>query len=189
MTDTEIGYVVLDWWKDLTGMKKDSEGVLRKVDAGRTGERAELRRCKSPEQVITNSGFHELRSKLEDSHVNMEAIAAIAGLCSHIRNNDPAHKFPELLAIAKEGVSSPPLSENRFKKILTSRSSPEFYTGLRRAIQIIDNKGNIPSLVEGVILWYRHKKNPATNVQDTMLFKWSKAYYDVLLKKEKSSSK
>lgn len=187
MTDTEIDpYVVLDWWKDLSGNKKDSDGVLIKVDSGRTGERAELRRCKSPEQVMLCKGFHRLRAEVNDDTVNQVALAMIAGICSHIRTNDPSNEFPVLLATPEKEKSTPPLSESRFQKIVTSRTPNEFYTGLRRAIQIVNNKGNIPSIVKGVVLWCRHKNYPATNMQDTMQFTWSRAYYDVILVKDKT---
>lgn len=185
MSDTEIGYVVLDWWKDLSGMKKDSEGVLKKVDAGRTGERAELRRCKSPEQAMLCKGYHRLRSKFQGDFVNQEALALIAGLCSHIRTNDPVKDFPVLLATPEKEKTTPPLSESRFQKIVTSRTASEFYTGLRRALQIVDNKGNIPSIARGVLMWYKNRNNPAINIQETMMFQWSKTYYDEILKNDK----
>jgi len=184
MTDNDISYAVLEWWKELTGMQKDSDGNLKKTDSGRTSERAELRRCKSPEQVMAFRGYHRLRAHLNDETINPEALALIAGLCSHIRTNDPANEFPVLLAKPKNDKTTSPLSESRFKKLITCRTASEFYTGLRRALQLLDNVGNIPSITRGILLWYRSKNNMVLNIQDSMLFQWSKDYYETALKNE-----
>jgi CRISPR system Cascade subunit CasB len=184
MTDSEIGYKVFDWWKDLTGMKTNPDGSFIKADSGRTGEKAALRRCKTPEQIMLCKGFHRLRVSFKENEIENEALAMIAGICSHVRDSNAGIEFPKLLAIPEKEKSTPPLSEARFQKIVTSRSTSEFFTGLRRAIHIVNNKGNIPSIVKGILLWHKHKNNPATNVQETMLFQWSKAYYDVLLRKD-----
>ncbi len=188
MTDTDIGYAVLNWWKDLTGRQNDSDGVLKKTNSGRTAERAELRRCKSPEHVIGLKGYHRLRSYIANDSINPEALAVVAGLCSHIREHDSINEFPLLLAKAEQGKTTPPLSESRFKKLVTSRTTTEFYTGLRRALKLTNNIGNILSLTKGVMLWYRAKSNPVLNVQDSMLFQWSKDYYDQLLKNENKNN-
>jgi CRISPR type I-E-associated protein CasB/Cse2 len=189
MTDNEIGNKVFAWWKDLTGMKQDQEGEQKRVDAGRTGERAELRRCKLPLQVLTCKGYHRLRVMFEEYDIDTEALASIAGLCAHIKTNEPVIEFPTQLATPEKEKTTPPLSELRFQKMVTSKTAAEFFTHLRRALDIVNNRGKISSIVSGVLLWYKHRNNPTANVQDTLLFQWSKAYYNVILSKETKSSK
>jgi CRISPR system Cascade subunit CasB len=192
MTDREIGYRIFEWWKDLWGFKIDEENSQKKVDAGRSGERAELRRCAEPQQVLMCKGFHRLKLQFKETDFKFdyqESLAAIAGLCSHIKNSESNLSFPALLATPEKDKTSPPLSEQRFQKLVTSRTPEDFYTNLRRSIQIVKNKGNIYSITDGVFTWYKNLKNPSANVRDTLLFQWSNDYFDIILKKETKTTK
>jgi|WetSurMetagenome_2_1015567.scaffolds.fasta_scaffold47920_2 CRISPR system Cascade subunit CasB len=189
MSIGDINYSVLNWWRDLHGYAADADNDSMKADSGRTAERAELRRCNTPEQVMLCKGFYRLRYMLEDFQYNIGTIATIAGICSHIRKNEPL-SFPELLATPiEEGKTTPPLSESRFKKLISSRSAEEFFIQLRRAVHILNYKGNIPSIIDGVNRWYMNLIKSSINSQDTIIFKWSEIYYKKLLKIENSTSK
>jgi CRISPR system Cascade subunit CasB len=118
------------------------------------------------------------------------ALGVIAGLSSHVKTLETKISFPTMLATPTEKEkTSPPLSELRFQKIAKSRTPEDLYTNLRRAIHILKNKGNIPSITNGVLLWYKNRNNPAVNIQDTLLFQWSNDYFNTILKKETKSSK
>lgn len=192
MNDYEISSKVVEWWKDLTGNKVDQDGSQKKIDAGRNGERAELRRCSEPQQVLMCKGFHRLRVSIDENLSNDMTIALgmIAGLCSHIKTMETKISFPAMLAIPTEkDKTSPPLSELRFQKIAKSRTPEDLYTNLRRAIHILKNRGNIISITNGVFLWYKNRNNPAVNIRDTLLFQWSNDYFSTILKKEAKPSK
>ena len=192
MNDYEVSSKVVEWWKDLTGNRVDQDGSQKKVDAGRNGDRAELRRCSEPQQVLMCKGFHRLRLLIGGDLSNEKTLAlgAVAGLCSHIKTLETKISFPAMLATPTEKEkTSPPLSELRFQKIVKSRTPEDLYTNLRRAINILKNKGNITSITNGVFLWYKNRNNPAVNIQDTLLFQWSNDYFNTILKKETKPSK
>lgn len=192
MNDYEISSKVVEWWKDLTGNKVDQDGSQKKVDAGRNGERAELRRCSMPQQVLICKGFHRLRLNIDenlDNEMTM-ALGVVAGLCSHIKTLETKIPFPAMLATPVEkDKASPPLSELRFQKIVKSRTPEELYTHLRRAIHILKNRGNISSITDGVFLWFKNRNNPAINIKETLLFQWSNEYFNTILKIETKPSK
>jgi len=145
------------------------------------GERAKLRRCEKPEDVLLQSGFHQLCRKLPDwEKKDLMALAAVAGLLSYV-NDESDIEFARQLGKAKDSDRAV-MSELRFQQLMASEDIDEFYSRLRRAIQLLRKKSNIISLADGVFHWSREQRS-IYNPQPDQRFKyaWSKAYFSSIL--------
>lgn len=154
--------ILTEWWQSL---QEDR------------GERARLRRCASPEDVLLQPAFHRLYQRFP--YFDVQALAAVAGLVAHVKklNN---FSFPGQLGRAKEGSDKPVLSELRFQQLLSSGDLDEFYEGLRRAIMLLDREGNILSIADAILHWSKEQqdKNQYTERPDRRFqFSWAKAYF------------
>ncbi len=146
------------------------------------GERAKLRRCETPEDVLLQSGFHALCRKLPEwEKKDLIALAAVAGLLSHV-SDDSGSNFSRQLGSSKDGGDRAVMSELRFQQLMASEDIDEFYSRLRRAIQLLRQKANIISLADGVLHWSREQRS-IYNSQPDQRFKyaWSKAYFSSIL--------
>ncbi len=163
-------------------------GALRQwwawLDENR-GERAKLRRCETPEDVLLQSGFHQLCKKLpkwEES--DLIALAAVAGLLSHLAYVPEVSDvdFSRQLGRPKDGGDRAAMSELRFQQLMASEGIDEFYSRLRRAIQLLKRNGNIISIADGVFHWSREQRS-IYKPQPSQRFKyaWSKAYFSSIL--------
>ena len=138
MKDKEIWETVNHWWE---GMKE------------RRGDRALLRRCREPGEVLLCASFYELEDTLPRwPQGQMMALAAIAGLLSHVNTHTPMDakgnpfSFPSQLGAPKAESSTPRMSENRFRQLIKSRNWQEFYFRMRRAVLMLKRNANITSL-------------------------------------------
>ncbi len=154
-----------------------------------SGGRAKLKRCQSPEEAALLSETFTLSAMLP--WLSLEAVATIAGVAAHIKKPDnekvdkQSRKFGESLATPKEKSGRVPLSETRFRQLITARDWNEVYRSLRRAVTILDGRVDLISFAETVILWNdefegRYKK-PGTGLK----FELSKDYYTKVMKTKK----
>jgi len=159
--------VLSEWWQSLDDNR---------------GERAKLRRCGQPEEVLLQPAFHSLYQRLPKS--NALALAAVAGLVAQVKSPNTL-AFPAQLGKSKEGSDKPVLSELRFQQLLASRDLDEFYESLRRAILLLGREANILSIADGVLHWTKeqHDKNQYTERPDQRFqFSWAKAYFGEVFK-------
>jgi CRISPR system Cascade subunit CasB len=138
-SDTPLGQILNDFWQTL---EKDK------------GSRAQLRRCKTPDEVVMVSAFHHLCRRIQplmkgerDGCWQMR-IAAIAGLLAHIRKLDSRKTLAEQMA---EG-DSPVVSELRFRRLL-QRDRRNLYGALIRILGLLDKKANPFDLAQSVYYW------------------------------------
>jgi len=146
------------------------------------GERARLRRCETPEDVLVQSGFHALCRKLPEwEKSDLIGLAAVAGLLSHVAEGTDID-FAHQLGSSKDGGDRAAMSEMRFQQLMASENIDELYSRLRRAIQLLKRNGNIISLADGVLHWSREQRS-IYNTQPSQRFKyaWSKAYFSSVL--------
>ncbi|MES9861948.1 MAG: type I-E CRISPR-associated protein Cse2/CasB [Candidatus Thiodiazotropha sp. LLP2] len=138
--DSPVGEILSSFWK---GLENDK------------GNRAELRRCKQPEDVVMISGFHQLCARLKPFMKNEGAgwemrIASIAGLLAHVRVLYPQKSLAMHMAEFKG--DSPVMSELRFRRLL-QRDRFDMYGALIRVIRLLDKKANIHDLAKSVYYW------------------------------------
>lgn len=140
--------VLLEWWNGLS-----------------KGNRAELRRCSSLEEIALLGSFHDLRLRLVPMvSVDPLRLAAVAGLASHVKEDNPSLKIAQQMAIKKPGSEMPVVSELRFRRLLAINDISELYRTMIRMIRILGGEVNLLSLAESVYWWnIRTKKQFASD--------------------------
>ncbi len=140
--DAPLGLVLTEFWQ---GLEEDK------------GARAQLRRCKTPEEVVMVPAFHRLcrrvRPLMKGEREGWEMrMAAIAGLLAHVRKLDPRKTLAEQMAEKKPGTDSPTVSELRFRRLL-QRDRRELYGTLIRMFGLLNKKANLFDLARSVYYW------------------------------------
>lgn len=141
--ETALGQALLRWWQ---GLENDR------------GDRAELRRAHDLTAIALTGAYQHLYRTLltcgwpeEDKPENNrrnERLAAIAGLLARVKSPDDRS-----LPVAMSEGERPPLSELRFRRLLDSPSLDEVFSGLRRALPLIESKANVLELANDVLYW------------------------------------
>ena len=150
--DPETKTRLFDWWNSL--------------DSAR-GQRARLRRCRAPGEVIFVPAYHDLRrslGKANRSNDDDEALAAVAGLVAHVRLENRALTLPEQMA--GKGFDKAPVSGLRFRRLLQIDGTSELYTALMRVVHQLDRNVNIVDLARSVYSWNEETRK-----------RWAFAYY------------
>ncbi len=136
--DAPIGEILKEFWQKL---EKDK------------GSRAQLRRCKTANEVIMVSAFHRLccrvRPLMKNERDGWEMrFAAIAGILAHVRKLESHKTLAEQMAMG----DNPAVSELRFRRLL-QRNREELYGALVRTLGLIDKTANPFDLARSVYYW------------------------------------
>lgn len=120
--------IIINWWTDLRSQ---------------TGDRAALRRCSNGLDTLLIPYTHRLISKLfqEGFQFFPDKIGPIAGILSHIEEDNPSTPFARSMA-RKEG-EKPVINEIRFRKILQYSdilSEELFYQNMIRIVKNLKKK-------------------------------------------------
>ncbi|HON81885.1 MAG TPA: type I-E CRISPR-associated protein Cse2/CasB [Methanoregulaceae archaeon] len=152
--DPHVSGFLLQWWEDLDK---------------RRGDRAELRRCKLPEEVLFLPSYYRLRlPMIQYDGFNDTSLGTVAGVVSHAKRSDSSERFAEQLAKKPPGGDSPVMSELRFRKFLSIREPNALFREGIRAVRLLDGVVNIPDLAQGLYWW----KNSRTRQE------WARFYYE-----------
>ncbi len=158
------------------------------------GDRAQLRRCNSPWEVMMVPAFFRLVNRFEDLKPHrFEALAAVAGLLALVRKGDFRDDMPPIqkqLAMPAEGGNRPRMSDLRFRQLIKSRDIEELYRRFRRALALLGRKANILSLADLVLQWadenlYRTHAEPTKQFQ----FRMAQGYFEEMIAHEKKTAK
>jgi len=144
--NTPAGDVLKDWWLAL---------------AGNRGDRAELRRARSPVDAALIPATAHLLARLRDTDVKnhagwVERIPAIAGLAAHLDPNAEhavlygAISLPERMAQARGDRVL--VSELRFRRLLRTPRA-ELYRPMIRVLALLDHQANLFELAETMFWW------------------------------------
>ena len=129
------------WWE---GLERDR------------GERALLRRASTPTELVFSPAYHRLLSLLQQRGymVNREALAAVAGLASHVKGDAGTDKrLAQQMASPKPGGSGAKVSGLRFRRLLAVIQRDELYPFLIRVIRLLGGKVNLLALANAVYWW------------------------------------
>ncbi len=137
-SETAMGEILKEFWQ---GLEDDR------------GSRAQLRRCKTPEEVVMVSAFHRLcrriRPLMKKEHDGWEMrMAAIVGLLAHVRKLD----FRKTLAEQMAAGDSPAVSELRFRRLL-QHDRRGLFNALIRVLGMLDKTANLFDLAQSVYYW------------------------------------
>ncbi|MCX6701199.1 MAG: type I-E CRISPR-associated protein Cse2/CasB [Methanomicrobiales archaeon] len=131
---------ILSWWSQLD-MKR--------------GDRAALRRCRSPIEVAFQPSFYQLTRALE-SHgnpVDSTRMALIAGVLSHVRVNNTSLRFAQWMARGKAGKANAAVSGLRFRRYIRNEEPETLYLSTIREIRLLEGECNISDLANTLYWW------------------------------------
>lgn len=144
----------------------------------RRGDRARLRRARSPEEALLEPTLHELATALESAGIHglrddatLEGIALVGMIGAQLdvrrKPGEPSDtelsppqaqgqsrrspRLGETLGRPKKGTS-PPVSPARFRRLLTSETPRARYEVLRRLIRLTDG-ASFPELALAIVDW------------------------------------
>jgi len=137
--DSPHAKTLLEWFEDL----RDNRG-----------DRAALRRCHQPLEVLFVPAYHHLYQKLRQ-HGDLQPgrLPVVAGLLAHVKQHQGRHNLAQQMAIPEQGASKPPVSELRFRRLLQTGSDDELFADLRRMLELLEGTANIFSLANDVYFW------------------------------------
>lgn len=124
--------IILQWYNELESDK---------------GGRAELRRAHNPTEVVFLPVYHRLYTKLEVSNPNKEALACVAGLCAHVKENQKDE-------FAKQMAKK--ISSLRFRKLLAINDREDLYHMMIRVIRQLGGKVDVTDLAK-IVYWWNEK--------------------------------
>lgn len=139
-SNDEFGSILITWWK---GLETDK------------GERAALRRASNTTYVAFSPAYHRLLHRLvqQGSSVNREALAAVAGLSTHVKVNAASGSLARQMATPNSNGSNARVSGLRFRRLLAVADLSELYPMLIRVIRLLDGNVNLLSLADSIYWW------------------------------------
>jgi CRISPR system Cascade subunit CasB len=147
----------------------------------RRGERAQLRRCSEPHQILMEPGFYRLLNDYGPwPKYQIQGLAMLSGLLAHVKEHQKGKRLGQQLAQSKEGKDTPVMSELRFNQLQKSRQPEDMYRFLRRAILLLNGKVNVVSLAEFILAWdadYKYKHIHPGEPTQRLQFKFASDYY------------
>ena len=132
------GDMLLHWWHDLDDDR---------------GGRAALRRAPDITAVVLQPAFQRLHQRLlaagwPEQTCRSDRLAAAAGLLAHVRE----HSEQALPAAMSQG-DKPSVSPLRFMRLLESPDTDALFTGLRRALPLVQHRTDVLALATDVVNW------------------------------------
>lgn len=164
------------WWSEMT---PDSAGNI-----ARKGDRAELRRCESPSEVMLQPSYYRVWFAATKAgaaqHTTNEsqeaAMAFIAGILSHVTENSPK-SFGEAMAQPKDPDNKDPKNQRslvsglRFRKLLEIQDADQLYVVIIRMIRMLGRTAPIAALANDLMRWNNDRS------RDDVRRKWAREYY------------
>ncbi len=153
------------WWKTLNEHR---------------GDRAALRRCRTPAEVAFTPAFYRLKAKVSPE-LDPEKLAAVAGILAHVDSLPETEKRETIAGVfarPADGGTAPRISDPRFRRLLrvADYDYTELYPMVTRLIRQLDRKvptSAVPSLIWGVYSWNQNTKR-----------RWAEAYYEHVTRNE-----
>ena len=135
----EVSEIVKKWWSDLSDSK---------------GDRANLRRCSNTTEVMFIPAYHKLRRELRAlGEVNDRALACMAGILAHVKNDSPEQSIANLMSARKEQGETPRVSELRFRRLIQSESHEDIFGPTIRIVRMLDGSVGIAGLAKDLYEW------------------------------------
>lgn len=138
---------VAKWWSKIQGPRLN-------------GERAMLKRCKSPDEVALQSIYYTLlESVLElDDVENFHGVITtrlplIVGVLAHVEQDTPGCPVAKAMGMKKQGSDRPVMSDLRFRRVLRTEDSSELYISLIRIIKMLGNRADVKDIIQSLYFW------------------------------------
>ncbi|MGB0732924.1 MAG: type I-E CRISPR-associated protein Cse2/CasB [Pontibacterium sp.] len=144
------------------------------------GQRAQLRRISSPEDVLFTEGFRVFLGFMPERWKEENFLvpaALVAALLAHVNEHRQGDTF---ISQVRGDGESPKFSELRFQNLIKSQTVDEFYIRCLRAIRIAKGEVNIVSLAGDILQWYHEfNQTPDRDPTKRLAMRWAKDYYRV----------
>lgn len=190
--------LVWDWWYALQPRGEDDPKPNSRFAMFSRRERAGLRRCRAPEQVLLEGAFIRLaqpllaqeEGKQRPIFVDREGgdptpYALVAGLLAQVE--DGRRDGVSLAARLGQPIEAerPLMSALRFARLQTAASEAEFYQLARRAIQLAERKADVVCLADELLAWvWEFRGNQPDKPRDRLRVRWATAYFTAANKLE-----
>lgn len=142
------------------------------------GQRAELRRCHDLHEVGFCQGYYNLRFALANDGLSFrdDQAALAAAALSHVRTHQPTAERYTTGDLARRLAGSspgekPPMSELRFRRLITCDTPQEVFPLLIRAMSMIDGALDVNALARDLLCWSDDLRG------QTMRRRWAEAYF------------
>lgn len=168
-TPQDRAYQVIEEWQE----------KLHGDDAD-TRARAELRRCRSLDEVFLTRTYYQLEHAIKRSGLSIRSdwLACVAGLLPYLKN---PHKesFARRAATSKEGASNPRLSDLRFRRLLKRETRSDLFLPLIRVLQLVKGEANVRTLADDLYWW---------EISPKARQRWAREYYSQLLSADNATA-
>lgn len=154
----------------------------RSLDDNR-GDRAQLRRAQSPDDILLTAAFAHFLQFLPKEWVenmSLSDLAVVAAVLARVKTDilDERATLAKSLATPKDGGSKAAMSELRFQQLQKSRTPQDFFTRLCRAVQLLGGKANVALLTQDILHWLaEHRYGPASKPGQRLAVRWASDYY------------
>lgn len=195
LNDTQQRWV-RDWWRALQPRQAEDPPLPGGLWAMGRGERAQLRRCKDAEELLSqvatlllaerlialddNAGF------LSDQPISYERVAWAAGVLAAVKSDTQDNK--SLAWHLGHGADNerPRMSELRFKAMQRSSTLHDLFRHWRRAVQLAEGSADVARLADDLLNWQMELGQSALRASDGIKFHWACDYY--LSKREQAAA-
>lgn len=174
--------LVVRWWSAMQPSAQGEPGHFMMM--GRQ-DRARLKRCTSPADVLLQSSLHRLAQAMNrepDDRVDLSALAMVVGVLANVKSHVPGRLFAPALG-SKSESGRPYMSEVRFQQLQTCRDEQSFFVSARHAVDLLKGAVDVGHLANDLMQWIVEFRNPDLGVPPELRLKlrWAAEYYGAAL--------
>ncbi|NMG44764.1 type I-E CRISPR-associated protein Cse2/CasB [Aromatoleum toluvorans] len=178
---------VRNWWYALQPHSEDEPEPNKRFSMFTRRDRAELRRCETPDQVLLLGAFVRLAHALLPLEAGKQtpyvegdatAYALVAGLLAHVETDlKDGSSFGARLGETND-ADRPHMSAMRFARLQTASTEAEFFQLGRRAIQLVGKKADVVMLADDLLAWVREfRGHQPGKPKDRLRVRWATEYF------------
>ncbi len=169
---SETATIIKSWWRAMhpdqaTGYRGDRAGL------------AKLRRAATVIEASMEPAAIDLCHKLGVGPAAMSEVALIAAVLADLRKASAGDTMAKALG---QPDSAPRCSALRFRRILEANDLDTQLTAFRRALALLDHKGDLGDLIQSLLDWNNQYR------RDARRQRWLYDYYQTTLPLEKPPS-
>lgn len=136
---------LLRWWRTM---------VVESPSGAARADRATLRRAADLTAVACLPAYQRVYRSMDGywQDSQKERLAAVVALLAHVKS-ESSLSLPEAMSQKPDGSDRNPVSALRFRRLLDAPDTEALFSGLRRALPLIDHRVNPESLIKDVFFW------------------------------------
>lgn len=182
--------VIRDWWYALQPRAHDAAKPRGEFVMFTRADRAEIRRCEEPVQVLLEESFMRLYKALKSSATEGRYItfgddptpyAVMAGVIAWVKE-DLKDRSSFAAKLGEQVGDRPRMSKLRFARLQTAQSEEEFFLLARRAVHLVGGEADVAQLGEELLAWvWEFRGNQPDKPKDRIRVRWATNYFEALL--------